>query len=99
MGKLSEGLRGRISGLVDAGMSLREASRTVGCDGKTASKWVTRYRQNGEMKDLPRSGRPRVTSARQDASIINKAETNRSYTGKYWFLLKSVTILNLNLKI
>ena len=95
MGKLSEGLRGRISGLVDAGMSFREAGRTVGCAGKTAQKWATRYRQNGEMKDLPRSGQPWVTSARQDASIINKAVTNRSYTGKYQFLLKSVIILNL----
>ena len=87
MGKLSEGLRGRVSGLVDSGMSFCEAGRLVGCNRKTASLWTTRYRQNRNLKDLPRSGRPRVTSAGQDASILNKAITNREYTGMYWFLL------------
>jgi transposase len=82
MGKLSLENRGRLTGLVDGGMSLRAAARVVGCDHKTVSKWVTRRQQNGNLKDLPRSGRPRVTSAAQDASIINKAETNRCYTGK-----------------
>ena len=61
-------------------MSFREAGRFVGCDGKTASLWTTRYRQNGNLKDLPRSGPPCVIFAGQNASIINKAETNREYT-------------------
>ncbi len=70
MGRLSAELRGRITGLVDAGMLFRATAREVGCDDKTVAKWAERN-QNG--KDLPGSGRPQVSSARQDASIVNKA--------------------------
>ena len=40
------------------------------------------------MKDLPRSGRPRVTTRQQDRFIINHAITNRTITGNYYLKLK-----------
>jgi hypothetical protein len=76
---LSKRQRGRISGLVDAGWSARDAALDVGCCPATASKWANR----DDVNDLPRPGRPRVTSAGQDASIVNIALNNRSYSGGY----------------
>jgi transposase len=78
---LSKEQRGRITGLVQAGWSIRAAACDVGCSPTTAAKWVNRKRQTGDVNNLPRPGRPCVTSARQDASILNHALNNRSYTG------------------
>ena len=82
MPKLSENDRSRLLGMLDAGLSLNETVRRMGVQKKTVKMWRDRFRQTGSVKDLPRSGRPRVTSANQDASIINKAESNRRLTGK-----------------
>ena len=81
MGKLTLEQRGRLTGLLDAGMTIRDVAHELGCDKNTVLLWKGRFRRGEGLKDLPRVGRPRVTSARQDASIINKAETNRSLTG------------------
>ncbi len=87
MGKLTPELRGRLTGLVDAGMTIRDAAVAVGCSRNAAGEWIRRHRAGEGLKDHPRIGRPRVTSAAQDASIINKAESNRSYTGENCFVL------------
>lgn len=82
MAELTKQERGRIVGLVEAGMSVRAAAHQVGTTPATASKWWNRYQATGNVDDLPRSGRPRVTSAAQDASIVNKATQNRTLTGE-----------------
>ena len=72
MGKLSTEQRGR---LIDGGVSIRATAVALGCEKDVVMKSISRHRQGERLKNLPRSGRPRVTSALQDASIINKAET------------------------
>ena len=72
IGRLTPELRGRVTGLVDSGMSFRAVGLAVGCDGKTVAKWINRFRTTGNMKDLPRPGRPRVTLARQDVSEVTQ---------------------------
>ena len=39
----------------------------------TASKWWNRYQAQGNVDDLPRSGRPRVTSAAEESEQVHKA--------------------------
>ena len=51
---LSSELRGRITGLVDVGMSFAAAGRVIGCDEKMVVLWVNRNRITGNLKDLPR---------------------------------------------
>ncbi len=78
----------------DEGYSIWAAALDVGCDSKTASKWVNKKRDRGDVKDLPKPGRPRVTSARQDTSIINHAINNRSYVGLWLCIFKSTNYSN-----
>ncbi len=42
MGKLTPELRGRLTGLVDGGMSISNAARDIGCSRNVASKWIRR---------------------------------------------------------
>ncbi len=68
--------------MLEAGASINETGRRMGVTKKVVRKWRDRHRLTGDVKDLPRPGRPRVTSANQDASIINMAERNMRLTGK-----------------
>ena len=78
MPRLKPHQRGRLLGLLEAGLSVTEVANRLGVARSVVRKW--RARPN-DLEDLQRSGRPRVTSANQDASILNKAITNRNLTG------------------
>ena len=82
MPRLSENARWQAMGMLDAGMTINQTAREMGVHKKTIRRWKNRRQLGGNLKDLPRSGRPRVTSANQDASIINHAERKRRLTGK-----------------
>ena len=69
MPKLSEANRGRITGMLDTGMSVSETARQMGVARAVVRLWRERVRLTDSVKDLPRSGRPRVTSANQYASV------------------------------
>ena len=71
MGKLTPELRGRLTWLVDAGMTIKDAALDVGCSQNAAGEWIRRHRAGEGLKDRVRSGYPRVTSAAQDASIMH----------------------------
>ena len=60
--------RGRTVGLIEAGTSMRAAAHQVKTSPATVSKWWNRYQAQGNVDDLPRSGRPRVTSAAEEES-------------------------------
>lgn len=49
-----------------AGQTVNAVSRVFGCTKKTIRRLAMRFRQTGSVKDRPRSGRPRVTTARED---------------------------------
>ena len=73
--------RGRATAFLEAGVPVKEVARRLGVSSNAIRKLRAKFQETGEVKDLPRSGRPRVTSVRQDMSIINKAETRRKLTG------------------
>ena len=81
MPKLAELDHGIMMGMLEAGVVVTAFARQFGVTRKVARTWRDRYNQTGSVKDLPRSGRPRVTSALQDASIVNKAVGNRLFSG------------------
>ena len=82
MGRLTLEQKGRLTGLTDAGMTIRDVAHELVCNKDTVLLWKERFQRGESLKDWPRVGPPRVTSAAQDASIINKAETDRSLTGE-----------------
>ena len=54
-------------------MSIKEISKSESLQYDTVRKLVQRYRQTGDVKNLPRSGRPKVTTKRVDLMIRNEA--------------------------
>ena len=101
MEKLTINERWRLSGMLYAGMRINDIARWVNVHKNTVQRWRARNLAIGHLKDLPRSGRPRITGATQGASIFNRAENNRSFTGNlkafYNHLYNSICLLFLQI--
>jgi len=54
--------------------SFGKIAKRVRCSKSTAAYWVERYRENRDLSTTERSGRPRVTTAKQDERIVTLAE-------------------------
>lgn len=93
MGKLSMPMRWRLIGMLDAGLSINEVARRMNVHKNTVQKWRARRLAGDDLNDRPRSGRPRITSANQDASILNNVETNRRFTGDLKSLIFVIIII------
>ncbi|MEW8545001.1 MAG: transposase [Candidatus Thiodiazotropha sp.] len=79
--KLSETDRARALGCLDAGMRSREVARRFHTSHQTINRIRQRYRQTGQFKDMPRSGRPKVTTRAEDRYIATTVARNRFVTG------------------
>lgn len=75
--------RARATAFLDEGVSVKEVARRMGVCPKAIRKLRNKFQATGLVKDLRRPGRPRVTTVRQDMSMVNKAETRRKLTGKF----------------
>ena len=69
MVRLSQLDRGRAIALILQGRSQRYVSHQFGVQESTISRLVQRLRATGRLTDRPRSGRPRITTQRQDRRI------------------------------
>lgn len=69
MPRLSQNERERAVGMVQAGMRYVDVANQFGCSKLTITRLMNRLRQTGTTHDRPRSGRPRVTTERQDRHI------------------------------
>ena len=79
--KLSETDRARALGCLDAGMRSREVGRRFHTSHQTINRIRQRYRQAGQFKDMPRSGRPKVTTRAEDRYIATTVARNRFVKG------------------
>ncbi len=70
MVKLSDQDRARAVGFIQAGRTVRNVAATFHVSPTTISNLIRRYNATGSVKDRPRSGRPRVTDAAEDRSIL-----------------------------
>ena len=66
MPRLNEAQRNQAVGMIRADVSQNEVNRRFGVHRNTISALWRRYQQSGNTRDRRRSGRPRVTSLRQD---------------------------------
>ena len=55
--------------MLETGMGHNEVARRFGVHRNTIQNLWRRYQQQGNTRDRPRSGRPRVTSQAQDNHI------------------------------
>uniref|UniRef100_A0A8C4Q1X5 Transposase IS30-like HTH domain-containing protein n=1 Tax=Eptatretus burgeri TaxID=7764 RepID=A0A8C4Q1X5_EPTBU len=70
MPRLSRDQRQCALGMLQGGLSYREVARHLGCSHQTISAQVDRDTLYNSADDRPRSGRPRVTTARQDRQMV-----------------------------
>ena len=69
-------------GMLNAGMSATIVSWHFGFTRKTIEHLWRRIRVTGNIADLPRSGRPRVTTATNDRFIVLQHLRNRRLTAE-----------------
>jgi hypothetical protein len=67
--KLSNLDRARALGYLQSGRSARNVARTFHVSPTTMTNLLRRYNQTGDVKDRPRSGRPKVTTPVEDRRI------------------------------
>lgn len=48
-----------------------DVAKVVHCDTSTVKYWLNRWKQSKDLHDSPRSGRPRVTTQKQDQRIVS----------------------------
>ena len=67
--RISEAQRWQIIGMHTTGMSFKVIGRQMGYHYIVVSRLVRKHTQTNNVKDLPRSGRPRVTSDHDDRAL------------------------------
>ena len=67
--RISETQRWQIIGMHTTGMSFKAIGRQMGYHYTVVSRLMRKHTQTNNVKDLPRSGRLRVTSARDDRAL------------------------------
>ena len=85
MGKvanLSVEKRAQIVALWNAAFSKREIGCRLTCSDYAVRQAIRRYEETGSNQDRPRSGRPRVSSARDDAYLALLARRRRKVTAR-----------------
>ena len=80
MPRIAKHLRERAVGMLEAGASTEDVAAQVGSSVQAVRSLRRRFVQTGSTEDLPRSGRPRVTTPAQDRYILNQHLRNRFLT-------------------
>ena len=80
MVRLTDVQSGRAIALLMQGQRQHQVSNHFGVNVSTIERLVRRLRETGHLADRPRSGRPRVTSRRQDRTIRLAHLRNRHLT-------------------
>ena len=73
--RISEAQRWQIIGMHTTGMSFKAIGRQMGYHYTVVSRLVRKHTQTNNVKDLPRSGRPRVTSDRALQRLVRRCHS------------------------
>lgn len=69
--------KNQFIGAVVAGQSIRKAGRDYGFAPSTAQGIYTKFKKQGFVENLPRTGRPKKTTDREERLIVRKALADR----------------------
>ena len=81
--RISEAQRWQIIGMHTTGMSFKAIELQMGYHYTVVSRLVRKHTQTNNVKDLPRSGRPRVTSDRDDRAL-QRTQTTSPVLKQHW---------------
>lgn len=86
--------RAIIVGNLQDGATQRQVAIRYGVSQSAVSKIALKFRRTGDVKNLPKSGRRRVTTAREDVHVTTTASRNRRLSGKnlFQFVLQDESI-------
>ena len=68
--------RVRLTALLDEGYSISQAAGRLGMAKTTALRWARRYLETGGVERRHGSGRPRVSTGREDRALLRHRERN-----------------------
>jgi len=75
--QLSQFDRGRIIGMLEAGLSQREVARRLGCSRPAVKRWWDRFQETRGCKRKDGSGRPRLSDGRDDRYLVQYVKRHR----------------------
>ena len=97
--RLSDADRGRALALLNEGYGVTEVGRRVGVTWSVIGRLRDRFLQTGNVQERRRSGRPRVTSRREDRYVLNIALRDRFVTApRVRGLLQAATNNNVSVR-
>lgn len=76
--KVDVGIKWQIIGMYKTGKPSREIGRQLGVSKTCVNQTVAKFLATGSVIDLPRVGRPRVTTPREDRTLAIIAKKNRT---------------------
>ena len=79
--ELSQNERSQIVGQLRLGETQRNVAQRFNITQGAVSKIFSNYRNTGNVANLRRSGRRRVTTRREDLAMVNIATRNRQISG------------------
>ena len=77
---LSEFDKGRCVAYLDSGKTIRWTAEKLGVANSTVMRWWNRYKHEEHVQRRSGSGRPRITTPREDRQLILSIKRNR-FTG------------------
>lgn len=75
--QVSSEIRGAILALSEAGLSVRQIATQLTKPKSTVQSVLKQYKDTGSLKVKERSGRPRVTTKREDSLLVLNSKKNR----------------------
>ena len=81
MPRISNQNRAIAIGLLEAGTPVKQVARRMNVSPNAIRKLRQKFIETGQVKDRPRSGRPKVTTYREDRLVINRTLRRRTSTG------------------
>ena len=81
MPRISDQNRSIAIGLLEAGTPVKQVARRMAVSPNAIRKLRQKLLETGQVKDKPRSGRPKVTTFREDRLVINRTLRRRTSTG------------------
>lgn len=76
--ELSTEKRAEIKALHENGLTQRKISAQLSLPQSTVRDTITRFKTHNSLESLPRSGRPRITTARIDTQIVRIADKSEA---------------------
>ena len=80
--ELTECVRGQIVGQIRLGLRQSDVAETFNITQGAVSKICAKFRNSGHVKNFPRSGRPRVTTRREDRQMVRQAREDPKIIGQ-----------------